>query len=91
MFNAPDEILVGLRREIATEYRMKGLRSLSVGDLVEIRRHAERDAFYAVEPFDWCKVDPPAGWLHKSEDDVARERGISARPLDERGIARLNP
>lgn len=58
--NAPEEILSAEQREIAEHYHSQH-RSLSVGDLIQIARPGEPDAFYACESIGFRKVDPPGG------------------------------
>lgn len=45
LFNAPEEFLYGRDREICEEYRSKRLRSLSVGDVVAVRRGLAWEAY----------------------------------------------
>lgn len=56
LFNAPEDWLYGRDREICEEYRAKGLRSLSVGDVVGIRRPNGDARTYECATMGWTRV-----------------------------------
>jgi hypothetical protein len=55
LFNMPDESLPSERRELVSQYRLKRLRSLSVGDIV----HVGEEQFYC-DSFSWKLLEASA-------------------------------